>query len=67
MVLSLNHQIQFVKDQQADIIASLHAECEELEEEIMGLNLEVKYSLLGLYTFCSFCFSNFVLRFTLQR
>lgn len=41
MVLSLNHQIQFVKDQQADIIASLHAECEELEEEIMGLNLEV--------------------------
>ncbi|XP_024919492.1 coiled-coil domain-containing protein 148 [Cynoglossus semilaevis] len=33
-------QIQFVKDQQADIIASLHAECEELEEEIMGLNLE---------------------------
>ncbi|KAG7503602.1 hypothetical protein JOB18_041787 [Solea senegalensis] len=33
-------QIQFVKDQQGEITAKLHAECVALEEEIMNLGLE---------------------------
>lgn len=46
MVLSLNHQIQFVKGQQDDITAKLHAEYLALEEEMMGLGLEVRFSLM---------------------
>lgn len=46
MVLSLNHQINFVKDQQDGINAKLHAEYLALEEEITGLGLEVSVFLL---------------------
>lgn len=48
MVLSLNHQINFVKDQQDDIKAKLHEEYLALEEDIIGLGLEVSFSLLVL-------------------
>lgn len=48
MFLSLNHQIQYVKDQQDDITSKLHAEYLALEEEIMGLGLAVRLSLLAL-------------------
>lgn len=47
-MLSLYHQINFVKDQQDDITAKLHAEYLALEEEIIGLGLEVSFSLLVL-------------------
>ena len=47
-LLFLNHQINFVKDQQDDITAKLHAEYLALEEEIIGLGLEVSFSLLVL-------------------
>ena len=46
--LSLNHQINFVKDQQEDVTAKLHAEYLALEEEIIGLGLEASFSLLVL-------------------
>lgn len=48
MDLSLDHQIHFVKDQQDNITAKLHAEHLALEKEIMDLGLEVKFSLLAL-------------------
>lgn len=54
MVLSLNHQINFVKDQQDDINAKLHAEYLALEEEITGLGLEVHFPLLVLDNFLLF-------------
>lgn len=44
MVLSANHQINFVKDQQDNITTKLNAEYMALEEEIMGLDLEVRFS-----------------------
>lgn len=47
-VLSSNHQINFVKDQQEEINAKLKAEYMALEEEISGLGLEVSFSLLVL-------------------
>lgn len=47
-VLSLNYQINFVKDQQNGITAKLHAECVALEEEILGLGLEVRFSVIKL-------------------
>lgn len=46
MLLSLNHQINIVKDQQDDINAKLHAEFQALEKEINGLELDVSDSLL---------------------
>lgn len=45
MVSSLNYQVTFVKDQQDDIKAKLHAEFLALEEEISGLGMEVSLSL----------------------
>lgn len=45
---SFYHQINFVKDQQDDINAKLDAEYLALEEEIIGLGLEVRFSLLVL-------------------
>lgn len=47
LVSSLNHQINFVKDQQDDITAKLQAEYLTLEEEISALGLEVSFSLLS--------------------
>lgn len=54
--LSLNHQINFVKDQQDDITAKLSAEYLALEEEIISLGLEASFSLLVLRVHIAFCF-----------
>lgn len=48
MVLFFYRQINFVKDQQDGINAKLDAEYLALEEEIIGLGLEVKFSQLVL-------------------
>ena len=49
------HQINLVKEQQHDIIAQLHAEYLDAEEQMMGLGLEVRLisAVSRSHSFCS--------------